>query len=140
VRFVDDWVILAPTRWKLRHAICAVNQTLEELWVEQHPDKTFIGRIERGFDFLGYSFSPQGLGVAPQTVHRFLQRVIRLYEQGATNRRLGDMLFGGGGGWVRGYRVWGSPGPIRCKWDEKMPRPSLKGTRRINRIQVSKGC
>jgi len=22
--------------------------------LEKHPDKTFIGRIERGFDFLGY--------------------------------------------------------------------------------------
>jgi RNA-directed DNA polymerase len=35
VRFMDDILVLAPTRWK-------------------HPDKTFIGRIERGFDFLGY--------------------------------------------------------------------------------------
>ena len=27
-RFMDDWVILAPTRWKLREAIRLVNQTL----------------------------------------------------------------------------------------------------------------
>ena len=52
-RFMDDWVILASTRWKLREAICRVNQTLAELHVQQHPDKTFIGRISRGFDFLG---------------------------------------------------------------------------------------
>jgi hypothetical protein len=31
-------------------------------------DRTFIGRIERGFDFLGYHFSRQGLGVAKQTI------------------------------------------------------------------------
>jgi hypothetical protein len=37
-RFMDDWVILAPTRWKLREAIRLVNQTLAELHVEQHPD------------------------------------------------------------------------------------------------------
>ena len=90
VRFVDDWVILAPTRWKLRDAIWAVNQTLEELRVEQHPDKTFVGRVGRGFDFLGYRFTPQGLGVAPQTLQKFAQRVTRLYEQGASRRRLGQ--------------------------------------------------
>ena len=61
-RFMDDWVILAPTRWKLRRAIKAVNEALTDLKVEQHPDKTFIGRITRGKDFLGYTFSPDGLG------------------------------------------------------------------------------
>jgi len=59
-RFMDDWVILAPTRWKLRAAIRLVNDTLAELHVEPHPDKTFIGRISRGFDFLGYAFTPRG--------------------------------------------------------------------------------
>ncbi len=28
-----------------------------------HPDKTFIGRVEKGFDFLGYHFGPDGLSV-----------------------------------------------------------------------------
>ena len=50
-RFKDDWVILAPSRWKLCKAITLVNKTLAELQVEQHPDKTFLGRISRGFDF-----------------------------------------------------------------------------------------
>ncbi len=35
-----------------------------ELKLEKHPDKTFIGRIEKGFDFLGYHFSPEGLSMA----------------------------------------------------------------------------
>ena len=29
--------------------------------VEKHPDKTFIGRIEKGFDFPGYHFGPDGI-------------------------------------------------------------------------------
>ena len=29
VRFIDDWVILAPTRWKLRRAIRTVNAIQE---------------------------------------------------------------------------------------------------------------
>ena len=45
------------------------------------PDKTFIGRIERGFDFLGYHFGPEGLSVAKKTIERFVERAIRLYEQ-----------------------------------------------------------
>jgi len=37
-----------------------------------HPDKTFIGRVERGFEFLGYQLTPQGLSVAPAAWQRGL--------------------------------------------------------------------
>ncbi len=87
-RFMDDWVVLAPTRWKLRKAIKAVNEVMAGLRVEKHPDKTFIGRIARGFDFLGYWFSSSGLGVAKKTVERMLVKVSRLFEQGADELRI----------------------------------------------------
>lgn len=67
-----------------------VNRTLAGLKVEKHPDKTFIGRVERGFDFLGYHFSPGGLSIAPQTIERFKARLARLYERGANETRLGQ--------------------------------------------------
>ena len=51
------------------------------LRLEKHPDKTFIGRIEKGFDFLGYHFSPEGLSMAEKTIEKFLARADRLYEQ-----------------------------------------------------------
>jgi hypothetical protein len=51
------------------------------LRLEKHPDKTFIGRIEKGFDFLGYHFSPDGLSVAEKTIGKFLARAVQLYEQ-----------------------------------------------------------
>lgn len=38
-------------------------------------------RIEKGFDFLGYHFSRDGLTVAKATIERFLERAARLYEQ-----------------------------------------------------------
>ncbi len=50
-------MVLAPSRWKLRWAVNAVNEMLRGLRLENRPDKTFISRIERGFDFLGYDFS-----------------------------------------------------------------------------------
>jgi hypothetical protein len=44
-------------------------------------DKTFIRRIEKWFDFLGYRFSPEGLSVAEKTIEKFLAHAVRLYEQ-----------------------------------------------------------
>jgi hypothetical protein len=98
---MDDCVILAPTRWKLREAIRLVDRTLAELHVEQHPDKTFIGRISRGFDFLGYAVTPAGLDAAPQAVERCVQRVSRLYEQGVDLLHIGTYLRR----WVRWARI-----------------------------------
>jgi hypothetical protein len=80
-RYMDDVLILAPTRWKLREAIRVLNQTFNELKLGKHPDKTFIGRIEKGFDFLGYHFSPEGLSMAEKTIEKFLARAVWLYEQ-----------------------------------------------------------
>jgi RNA-directed DNA polymerase len=82
IRFMDDILVLAPTRWKLRRAVRLVNEILGALRLEKHPDKTFIGRIERGFDFLGYHFSRAGLGLAKATIQKFSERAARLYEQG----------------------------------------------------------
>lgn len=91
-RFMDDWVILAPTRWKLRDAIRQVNQILDELKVEKHPDKTFIGRTGRGFDFLGYRFSPEGLEIARGTWMKHQERIAQLYEQGAGQACIGQYV------------------------------------------------
>jgi RNA-directed DNA polymerase len=81
IRFMDDILILAPTRWQLRDAVKVVNQRLAALGLEKHPDNTFIGRIERGFDFLGYHFSRAGLTVAAKTIANFFEKASRLYEQ-----------------------------------------------------------
>ncbi len=86
-------MILAKTRWKIKKAIRVLNQTFVELKLEKHPEKTIIGRIEKGFDFLGYHISPEGLSLAKKTVGNFVERAARLYEQepegGVSPRRLG---------------------------------------------------
>ena len=56
IRFMDDWVVLATTRHRLRKAVRVVNRCLERLQVSQHPNKTFVGRTSKGFDFLGRHF------------------------------------------------------------------------------------
>jgi hypothetical protein len=106
-RFMDDWVILAPTRWSLRRAVRMVNQTLRELRVEQHPDKTFIGRIERGFTFLGYWITERGVtGVAPSTWQAFRERVAQLYEQNAPQEEILRRI----GQYVRRWKRWALSG------------------------------
>jgi hypothetical protein len=57
VRYMDDILVLTPTRWRLRLAIRVLQQAFARLKLSMHPDKTCIGRIEKGFDFLGYHFS-----------------------------------------------------------------------------------
>ena len=86
VRYMDDILVLARTRWWLRRAVSTVNGILQRLDLTQHPDKTFIGKIERGFDFLGYQFSRdvdgiQSLSLAAKTIANFQEKLHRLYEQ-----------------------------------------------------------
>ncbi len=80
-RYMDDIVVLAPTRWKLRGVVKRVHQMLMTIGLQMHPDKTFIGRVDKGFDFLGYHIQPTGLSVAKQTLDKFRAHMLRLYEQ-----------------------------------------------------------
>jgi RNA-directed DNA polymerase len=92
---MDDILVLAPTRWKLRRAVRVLNETFAELGLEKHPDKTFIGRTEKGFDFLGYRLGRgRAIGLARATLERHRQKEHRLQEQeragGTTSGALGD--------------------------------------------------
>jgi hypothetical protein len=109
VRFMDDILILAPSRWQLRGAVKVVNQTLGALSLEKHPDKTLIGRIERGFDFLGYHFSPSGLTVAKKTIANFIETASRLYEQ---ERRAASAAASPFEMYVRRWVQWANGGMI----------------------------
>ena len=86
VRSMDDLLVLAPTRWKLRQAVKVVHQGLAARRLDKHPDKTCIGSIAKGFDFVGYHCRPEGLTVAAKTLEHFVARVHQLYEQGPGER------------------------------------------------------
>ena len=105
VRFMDDVVVLAPTRWTLRRAVKRLNAVLAGLGLEKHPEKTFIGRVEKGFDFLGYHFTPQRLSIAEDTRRRFREQLARLYEQGCTDREPVHL-----GKYIRRWVVWARSG------------------------------
>jgi RNA-directed DNA polymerase len=106
VRFMDDVIVLAPTRHKLRRAVKIVNETFDELALAKHPDKTFIGRVERGFDFLGYHLTPGRLTLSRATVERFDERAHRLYA----HQRGKPPGFPRLGAYVRRWQGWTTAG------------------------------
>ena len=88
-RFMDDYVIFAKTRNKLKAAIKRMYAVLDTLQLTVHPDKRYIGKTEKGFDFLGYRFKPQKLlEPAVQSLTRLIERSRRLHEKGADSHRL----------------------------------------------------
>jgi hypothetical protein len=57
VRFMDDILVLAQSRWAIRRAMRTVTHWLNALRLDKHPDKTFIGRIARRQGLVGRSSS-----------------------------------------------------------------------------------
>ena len=78
---MDARLVLAPTRWTLRTAVKVMHQVLASLRLEKHPDKTCIGRRERGFEWRGYHRRPGALTRAAKTLKHGVARVRQLYEQ-----------------------------------------------------------
>ena len=81
-RYMDDFMILAEQRWPLRRAIAHLRAALAAMGFELHPDKTRIGRLARGVDWLGGWFNQHGrVGIAPRGLQLYRTRTLRLYEQ-----------------------------------------------------------
>jgi hypothetical protein len=88
-RFMDDFVIFAPTRHKLKAVLRRMYRVLDQLKLNVHPNKRYIGTTRRGFDFLGYRFHPhRKLRPARISLNRLFERARRLQEQGADRIRL----------------------------------------------------
>lgn len=80
-RYMDDFIFFTKTRWHLRKAIKSLHEFFELGGFETHPDKTQLGRIGTGFDWLGIAYSQQGPRIAPRAVEHHRERIARLYEQ-----------------------------------------------------------
>lgn len=81
-RYMDDVIILARTRWSLRKHTKRLMQWFGEYGFEAHPDKTQIGRTEKGFDWMGAWLTSDGvMDIAPRAKANHREKVRRLYEQ-----------------------------------------------------------
>ena len=68
VRFADDFVVLCKTRHQARSAAQQAEQSLAELGLTFNPEKTGVGELIDGLDFLGYSIAG-GLAVEKHRPH-----------------------------------------------------------------------
>lgn len=103
IRYMDDWLVFTRTRGHLRRAVKTAHVVLSKLKLIKHPDKTFIGRLSRTFEFCGFRFSTNGVvALAKATLNNHTQTQSKLYEheQGASvkhkNYQAGFLA------WVRG--------------------------------------
>jgi len=81
-RYMDDFLILTPTRWSLRRQVKQLNRYLNQFGFEKHPEKTFIGRIAKGFDWMGAWLTDAGVtDIAPRAKANHQEKLRRLYEQ-----------------------------------------------------------
>ena len=88
VRYMDDIVIFSKTRHQLKRIIKGMYACLDELELTLARDKTWIGRVSKGFDFLGYHISLNGLSMAQRSWDRMTVKLRRRKEQGADQPRL----------------------------------------------------
>lgn len=91
-RYMDDWVLVLPKRHALRETLKQQYTVLDALRVQAHPDKTFIGKVAKGFDFLGFHCCPTGVRVSDTALLRRDKKLQRLYEQGASKQRIAKYL------------------------------------------------
>jgi RNA-directed DNA polymerase len=127
VRFMDDFLILSKTRWQLRKAVKTLNQHFEYFGFKQHPDKTTIGSIYKGFDWMGYQFKQQGLcGVAPRTLEKFAAQLRRLYEQTRTKRHAPSVCLARVVRYVQRWLQWWQAGLLSTVGIKPTSRQALR--------------
>ncbi|WP_244467832.1 reverse transcriptase domain-containing protein [Escherichia coli] len=82
VRYMDDFLFLSPRRRSVRRAITRLHAYFDDTGFTCHPDKTMVGRVEKGFDWLGVWFDERGsAGIAPRALENHRTRCLRLEEQ-----------------------------------------------------------
>lgn len=82
VRYMDDFLILSDKRWAIRRARETLYDYFDLNGFSAHPDKTQVGKTEKGFDWLGVWFTTRGAeGISPRALENHRCRRVRLEEQ-----------------------------------------------------------
>ena len=91
VRFMDDWAIMVKTKHQLRKVIKLTHEILNEIKLKMHPDKTFLGYIKKGFDFLGVHFGALPT-IAKACQDKRLAKLAQRQALGASAACIGDYV------------------------------------------------
>jgi RNA-directed DNA polymerase len=91
VRFMDDWIIMVKTKHQLRQVIKLTHKILTKLKLKMHPDKTFLGCIKKGFDFLGVHFGDEPK-MSKTSLENYRSKLAQRYAQGASAACIGHYI------------------------------------------------
>jgi group II intron reverse transcriptase/maturase len=75
VRYVDDFVVLTPSKVQAKEALTLVAQTLNQLGLQLSPEKTKITSYGKGYSFLGFVLSSRSRRMRPKSVQKFQDKV-----------------------------------------------------------------
>lgn len=82
IRFMDDLLVFTKTRNQLRRCVKKTYEVLDAWKFKLHTGaKTFIGRIEKGFDYCGFYFKPDRVTLSIACLARHADRKRQLYER-----------------------------------------------------------
>lgn len=100
VRYADDVVALVSDPVAAAHLVERAHQALHELKLDLNDSKTKVGPVEGSFDFLGFTFTPGSVRIAPdrlEAVKQEVQERLRERDVNAVQQLLQ--------GWQAYYRV-----------------------------------
>lgn len=81
-RFQDDIILVSRKRHVLKGMRKEMFHILRELRLSLRPEKTFVGRSQKGFDLLGYHITPKGLSPSQKTQGKALENAKQRHAQG----------------------------------------------------------
>lgn len=90
VRYADDFVVMAKSKSQIEAAQALVDQLLDSMGLELHPDKTRITNFQQGFHFLGHTFVRSLVVEDGRKSKREAER--KKKEEGSRKKSPGSML------------------------------------------------
>ena len=81
-RYMDDLIVLTKTKSQLRRVIKITYKSIESYNYKLHTnEKTFIGKISKGFDYCGLHLNYKKVTLSESCVSKFKNNISGLYEQ-----------------------------------------------------------
>jgi RNA-directed DNA polymerase len=75
VRYADDFVVLCRSQEEAETALILVKEVLGKLKLKLHPEKTSLTDFRVGFEFLGFRFRSNCLGIRAKSIEQFKDKV-----------------------------------------------------------------
>ncbi len=91
IRYMDDIIIMTNSSYQLRRSLKSIYALMSQLKISIHRnnEKFYIGKIEHGFDFLGYRINKtKYLSLTKKTLQNHFAKLRALYEQRSSQQKI----------------------------------------------------